>query len=1283
MARTAPVPNIPAIPGMNPGVFVMGGGGGTGSGRGDGSGSGNGQGGSGENGGSNANGGGKSACGAPGQDGGGCPNHHGGPNSGKVAQGDPVDVATGRVFTTPVVDLFLRGPLPLEFARTYSSFARDRDQGLGRGFSHTFSWAFEERRRGCRVFAADGERIDFELIPTQGDAVLGPSGLLLHREGDACVLEFTSGIRRTFEREAVGSEQRFRLMSVEDRHRNRIQLRWERGKLAAILDSVGRTVVLRSGPQGRIAEMEVITASGRSFWFARYAYDVAGRLVAVTDADGHTTRYEYDERDLLRSQEGPTGVTYYYRYDDAGRCVETWGQLPGDAGDLLGTSVPSVLSDGRTRARGIHHFCFDYGGDGYTEIVDPVTSHRYISNAQGKAEKAVIAGRVFTRTYDERGNLVLFTDPTMATTRWERDIRGFETRIVDPLGRETRIERLPNGDILKITDPEGDVTEVSYAPAQMIWVDSIGACFEIRYEARGMVEETIAPDGRRTRYRHDRDGNLIEVATEQGARFRATYDELGRRLSISDAKEEVTHFTWSPAGRLLAITAPDGSTERARYDGRGALVAVTDALGRTTELRRGGSGVITDVVLPDGRTLALRYDRLERLVELRNPRGERYTIDYDSFGMPVKEQTFDGRTIRSTYDAAGRLIRVDQGPGTRVEVERDAVGQVRKRVDNDDREERFEYNGRGELIRAESDIGVFRFERNALGWVTRQVQDAFGKAIEIETEYDRLGALSRRSTSLGHVMTWRRDFEKRSAEVTLDGSECVTLTYDAAGLEVERKLAGGARVQCWYDALQRLVHRRLYAGQGSSHPGEPAWVGAHEPGLLVDQHWEYTAAGDVAIAWDAERGATWFTYDALSQLLAASPERARATLFVYDETGNMREAGERGPARRYEGDRLVERGAVRYRYDEQGRLIEKVEGASASEGAARRSTTYAWSPRGELMEVRRPDGAVVRFAYDPLSRRVLKTLWQPDPDGQFRLTQTTRFVWDGADLVHEIHAADGITRARTYAFDGTGAPLAHRDAERRDGGAHAGPWLHYLNDLTGCPERLVQGDGRVVGVLRKDPWGLAEPSGGKAVTPLRFAGHYADEETGLHYNWHRYYDPETGRYLSPDPLEIEGELNPFRYALNRPTCVVDPTGLIYSRIVDSQGKILYDGKNPGEGGNVPPPGHISGKPCAEAQALTLMASDIRTQVSAEQKKTPMQNRLNEQQIDEEVNARIKKRFHEENLSIETFDNAHDAKKNKNRVDPCSKCGQMFEKLGITDCVVGKKGNRGEYGVYKG
>ena len=66
---------------------------------------------------------------------------------------------------------------------------------------------------------------------------------------------------------------------------------------------------------------------------------------------------------------------------------------------------------------------------------------------------------------------------------------------------------------------------------------------------------------------------------------------------------------------------------------------------------------------------------------------------------------------------------------------------------------------------------------------------------------------------------------------------------------------------------------------------------------------------------------------------------------------------------------------------------------------------------------------------------------------------------------------------------------------------------------------------------------------------LRFPGQYYDEDTGLHYNWHRYYDPETGRYLTPDPIGLDGGINLYAYVHNDPVMFVDPTGLIKWSVV--------------------------------------------------------------------------------------------------------------------------------------
>ncbi|WP_249975210.1 RHS repeat-associated core domain-containing protein, partial [Vreelandella olivaria] len=65
---------------------------------------------------------------------------------------------------------------------------------------------------------------------------------------------------------------------------------------------------------------------------------------------------------------------------------------------------------------------------------------------------------------------------------------------------------------------------------------------------------------------------------------------------------------------------------------------------------------------------------------------------------------------------------------------------------------------------------------------------------------------------------------------------------------------------------------------------------------------------------------------------------------------------------------------------------------------------------------------------------------------------------------------------------------------------------------------------------------------GNTSQPIRFQGQWHDEESGLYYNRHRYYDPQQGRYISQDPIGLNGGTNLYGYVTN-PTGMVDPLGL--------------------------------------------------------------------------------------------------------------------------------------------
>ncbi|CAN98052.1 MULTISPECIES: RHS repeat-associated core domain-containing protein [Sorangium] len=1261
MARTAPVPNIPAIPGMNPGVFVMGGGGGGGgSGGRGGNGAGDGQGGNGSNGGDGAGGGGKGAgsCGTGSTDGGGCPNHHGSGSSGKMSRGDPVDVVTGRVFTVPAVDVCFPGPLPLVIERTYSSSARDRDVGLGFGWTHSLAWQLLQRRGSLHILSFDGVEHDLgKVLP--GTGVIGPHGWIVHREGDGFRLDLVDGQYLFFGEQVLSDEgERYLPTVIGDRAQNRIVLAYDRGALAEVTDASGRIVRVLRGRDRRIAAFEAknTVAQGRWVAFARYAYDAGGRLVEAADADGYVTRYEYDASHRLTSITGPTGLMFSFRYDDQGRCVETWGEYLGKADPSLTDDVPEMLADHVTRARGILHTKLEYSGDGYSEAVDSVALHRYFGNAHGLVDKAVTPLGVFGRTYDKRGFLASFTDPLGARTTWKRDAMGRETEVVDPLGRRTVIERDASGEITAVIGPDGETTRVDRAGDSLFWTDPIGAVCSARFDARGLPIEVRWPDGRTLVFRRDVQGNVIEHIDQAGAQTRARYDAWGRCVELWDARGGRTAFTYSTGGRVLSVISPDGSVERYEYDGAGNLISLTEPDGQTTRITYGGLHKPVRVERPNGEVTELKYNREGWLMRVTNGRGEVHSYERNLAGLVIAERTFDGRVLRYGYDAMGRVVWSENGLGQRSEYKRDLAGQMTRRIFDDGTEESFEYNGRGEIIFAENAAGRFAFDRNEKGWIVAETQEVAGAPVTVQTEYRITGEVAARRTSLGHTAQWSHDFARQQVALFLDGQAEAVSTRDPWGRELTRSLKGGARIDMAYDALGRLSERRIVSStsgvRGRDLSVQPAWVGRLPPGTVHAEWRRYTPAGLLEEHWSARGGVTQYGYDPAGQLAGVRRHGGEVASFRYDLAGNLHDATPGAPPRSYAvGGRIQRAGDTEYTWDEDGRLVTKRIRRTAGEEEL---TRYLWSASGMLARVERPDGEIVAFEYDPFGRRVAKRLLARTADGSERLVEATRFVWDGGALVHEIRrktdaGGDPIVDERTYVFEhDRTVPVAHREARAQGGARTVSAWWHYLTDDSGAPEMLVGPDGQIGCELARDPWGSATSAeGAQTSTPLRFRGQYADEETGLSYNRYRYYDPELGRYISADPLGIEGGLNVFAYAANCPTSAVDVEGLMYSIIKDRAGNIVADGHSQDTGRPLPASHSAvpNGKPCAERSALTNLAHRLGPGATK---------------------ADVARMFQEEGYTLETYEgNADDYKRNRRvAANPCPVCKEMLKDMGI-------------------
>lgn len=265
-----------------------------------------------------------------------------------------------------------------------------------------------------------------------------------------------------------------------------------------------------------------------------------------------------------------------------------------------------------------------------------------------------------------------------------------------------------------------------------------------------------------------------------------------------------------------------------------------------------------------------------------------------------------------------------------------------------------------------------------------------------------------------------------------------------------------------------------------------------------------------------------------------------------DAAGNLlgRRAGERATAENsvVPFNRLMSYRGVHYRYDEFGRAVEK-EGRSGTQ-------SYRYDAEHRMVEVTTARGTY-RYVYDALGRRTEKQHISPDGKPYNR----TKFLWDGMRLAQESRQ-EGTGSLYIYRDQGSYEPLARVDKAGKEGPNRI---LYFHTDVNGAPEEMTDSDGKIVWETGYQVWGntIQEKDHGGVEQNLRYQGQYLDRETGLHYNLHRYYDPDVGRFMVTDPIGLRGGLNLYSYAPN-PLKYADPLGLTPCAVSNQKANRLLD-----------------------------------------------------------------------------------------------------------------------------
>lgn len=1050
--------------------------------------------------------------------------------------GEPIDVATGAMLMTQT-DLSLPASLPLLFQRTYLSSYRG-GVCFGPTWTSTLDECVQIDGEGVVFAAADGMRLVYP-VPEPGVPTLPVTGPRWPLEWDGkpdgvmTITDQDTGIVRSFSTPYASGSFGVMHLPVDawsDRNGARIDverdgdglplgLRHSGGYYVAV-DTVGpRITALRLLDRAPDAYAAGASREGGTI-VMRYGYDASGNLIEVINSSDQPLRFTYDDESRITKWQDRNGTWFSYEYDARGRVVRTVG-------------IDGILSG-----------TLDYDDAArtttYTDSLGHTSRHRY--NAEGlvveetgqlgditrtqwdeRGDKPLMVtdplGRTTRYAYDEAGNLAEVTLPDDSTARATHNGLGLPTEVVEPGGARWLHTYDSGGNLLTTTDPLGAETRHGYDAAGHLTTltDALGHTRTVTVNAAGLPLSLTDELGHTTTVRRDPFGRIVE-----------TVDPLG----------QTTRMSWTPEGKPERLEHADGTRELWTWDGEGNLLSHTDQAGRTTHHTPAPFDVPATRTDPDGATYAFTYDTELRLTAVTNPQGLTWSYRYDQAGRLTAETDFNGRTLTYTHDAAGALRSRTNGAGETLHFTRDALGRVTEQRDDTGATTTYTYAPDGSLSRATNPDADVVIERNALGHTL--TESVNGRMITYS--YDALGRRTRRVTPSGLTSEWTYDATGRPAELHSTAGQ-LRFDYDAAGRETQRRIGTDVTLTQVWDSSDRLMSQTLAAPA----PSEAAR-------LLQHRAYTYRADGHVTEIRELTSGTSRFDLDSMGRVTGVRAHGWTET-YAYDTTGNLthstaphqEDCGER----EFDGTLIRRAARTTYEHDAQGRLVRKTRKLLSGQ---RQIWAYAWNAEDRLTELLTPEGERWRYTYDALGRRINKyRLAKGDSP-----TDRTDFVWDDTRLGEQT-APDGRSTAWDYA-PGTHRPVAQTTHRPHIAGtsyltrlaedpatADTASFHAIITDTAGTPTELVAADGHVPWQHRTALWGACFPAltdspASDVDCPLRFPGQYADTESGLSYNYFRYYAPENSRYISPDPLGLGPADNHHGY-VHAPHTWADPLGL--------------------------------------------------------------------------------------------------------------------------------------------
>lgn len=987
------------------------------------------------------------------------------------------------------------------------------------------------------------------------------------------------------------------ISAIKDRNGNSITFGYSDSsyskKLTKITDDLGRDITLNYNDRGLLSE---ISDFDERTW--TYIYDVNNNnLTAITGPTGLVTGYSYKNDDtkphLLETITDPNGQTWLTNYyDDDGR---VWKQRMGDSCSYFKFN-PDCNETTYTDWQGYDsNTVYNSYGKALKKTIytnglredDPnyyISSYSYDAN-MNLTKEILPAGNWVEYEYDSKGNLTKIAmepndgEPNIVVSLTYESNFNFISSIVDPLSNKYIIDyNSTNGNLEKITfptvsTPMGDVNATTYytynqygqlgtittadgiiiecvyysttdandpncGRIQKIILDAndqdpnaLKITYAYKWNKYGEVVEINEPGGHITNYVYNTLGKITQVTNALGHVIKGDYNKNQKLIRIEkevvDDSNQVVELGYNILDKITEITNPLGYITRFGYDEAGNLSDVNDAEENNTVYEYDERGLSWKVTDANGGVTEYSYTLNGDLAKVEDANGNITTYEYDGFNRLVCITYPDDTNKVYGYDKNSKVTGFTNRAGDTISYQYDALGRMTVKTRPSEPNIYFRYDIAGRLYdvndgRAVSQGGgITSFEYDRVGRVT-EVNDIEGRVIKYE--YNERSLISKFIYPGGVFITYDYDSLNRLEKVKLISGPLtfVGYDYDELGRRTLAEFINGSNTVYEYDIADRLT--KLTNNTDDSN--------------ITFDYADYDNVGNRLSMKIDDSNAHVYEYDELYQLTKVDYNDGDMMAYGYDALGNRTEVNESGNVTVYQINSLNQYtsvGGASYSYDENGSLTD--------DG----SYEYYYDCENRLTDVNENNIRIASYKYDYAGRRVRKILYSGGSPSSM-----VKYCYDGDQVIQEFNGADEILRTYFYGA-GVDEPVAMC--------AKGNGWYSYHYDGLGSVVAVSDEGGDIVERYSYDVFGKVTihtdagadgqwmtsddtiSSSSSIGNPYFFTGRCLDDETGLYYYRARYYKPELGRFLQPDPIGFGDGLNLYTYVGNNPLNWIDPWGL--------------------------------------------------------------------------------------------------------------------------------------------